>query len=316
VLLTAGLLWLIVKQKIKANIAALLLAVIVIIDMWSVDKRYLKDANFVAKSDLEQQYTPREVDQFIMKDTDPNFRVFDMTSGDPFHDSHSSYFYKTVGGFHSARLRRFDELIENQFTKSVNHDVLDMLNTKYIITADPKTGNAGMQANSTACGNAWFVKSVKFADNADQEMQAISSFSPKDEAIVDKQYKSMIDGKSVGTDASSTIKLTSYTPEHLTYESGSTAAQVAVFSEIYYDKGWKMFIDGKEEPYFRADYLLRAAVIPIGNHKIEFVFHPTSYYAGENISLAGSILLVLALGGAAYSETKKKTIAKPATKKA
>jgi hypothetical protein len=318
VVLTAGLLWLIIKQKIKANIAALVLAVIVIIDMWGVDKRYLKDANFVAKSDLEQQYTPREVDQFILKDTDPNFRVFDMTSGDPFHDSHSSYFYKTVGGFHSARLRRFDELIQNQFTKSVNHDVLDMLNTKYIITVDPKSGNAGMQANQTACGNVWFVKSVKFADNADQEMQAISSFSPKDEAIVDKQYKGMIDGKSVGADQAptTTIKLTKYEPEHLTYESSSPVAQVAVFSEIYYDKGWSMTIDGKESPYFRADYLLRAAVIPIGNHTIKFDFHPTSYYAGENISLAGSILLVLALGGAAYTETKKKPAAKPVAKKA
>lgn len=315
VLLTAGLVWLLIKQKIKTNIAALVLAGIVLFDMWGVDKRYLKDTNFVAKSDMEQQYTPREVDQFIMKDTDPNFRVFDMTSGDPFHDSHSSYFYKTVGGFHSARLRRFDELIENQFSKSVNRDVLDMLNTKYIINADPKTGNAGMQANQTACGNAWFVKSIKFAQNADEEMQAISSFSPKDEAIVDKQYKSMIDGKSVGTDATATIKLTSYTPEHLVYQSGSTVAQVAVFSEIYYDKGWTMTIDGKEEPYFRTDYLLRAAVIPIGNHKVEFTFHPTSYYAGEKISLAGSILLVLALGGAVYAETKKKTVAKPVAKK-
>lgn len=316
VLLTTGLLWLIVKEKIKANMAAWILAAIILFDMWGVDKRYLKDTNFVDKSELAQQYTPREVDEFIMKDTDPNFRVFDMTSGDPFHDSHSSYFYKTVGGFHSARLRRFDELIQNQFSKSVNQDVLDMLNTKYIITADPKTGNAGMRTNQTACGNAWFVKSVKFADNADQEMQAISSFSPKDEAIVDKQYKSLLDGQSVGSDPTSTIKLTSYTPEHLTYQSGSTSTQIAVFSEIYYDKGWTMTIDGKESPYFRADYLLRAAVIPVGNHTIKFDFHPTSYYAGENISLAGSILLVLALGGAVYVETKKKPVAKPAGKKA
>jgi hypothetical protein len=316
VLLTAGLVWLIIKQKIKTNIAALALATIILFDMWGVDKRYLKDSNFVEKTEMAQQYTPREVDQFIMKDPDPNFRVFDMASGDPFHDSHSSYFYKTVGGFHSARLRRFDELVENQFTKSVNQDVLDMLNTKYIITADPKTGTASMSANQTACGNAWFVKSVKFADNADQEMQAISSFTPKDEAIVDKQYKSFINDGSIGSATTGTIKLVNYAPEHLVYESGSTSAQIAVFSEIYYDKGWTMLIDGKEQPYFRADYLLRAAQIPVGNHKIEFIFHPTSYYAGEKISLAGSILLVLALGGALYNETKKKQAAKPAAKKA
>ena len=317
VLLTAGLIWLIIKQKITANIAALALAAIVLVDMWGVDKRYLTDSKFVEKSaDLGQQYTPREVDQFIMKDPDPNFRVMDLSLQLPFQESTSSYFYKTVGGFHSARLRRFDELIQNQFTKSVNHDVLDMLNTKYIITADPKTGNAAMQANQTACGNAWFVKSIKYAENADQEMQAISSFSPKDEAIIDKQYKSLIDEKSLGNVPSATIKLVSYKPEHLIYESGSTASQIAVFSEIYYDKGWKMLIDGVEKPYFRADYLLRAAQIPVGNHKIEFIFHPTSYYAGENISLAGSILLVLALGGAIYTETKKKPAVKPAAKKA
>jgi uncharacterized membrane protein YfhO len=138
----------------------------------------------------------------------------------------------------------------------------------------------------------------------------------KDEAIVDKHYKSFTDGQSIGSDPAANIKLTSYAPEHLVYQSGSTSTQIAVFSEIYYDKGWTMTIDGKESPYFRADYLLRAAVIPVGNHTIKFDFHPTSYYAGENISLAGSLLLVLALGGAVYTETKKKPVAKPTGKKA
>lgn len=192
-----------------------------------------------------------------------------------------------------------------------------MMNVKYIINSDPKTQNVGMQVNQTACGHAWFVKSIKYADNADQEMVAISSFTPKDEAIVDKQYKSVIDEKTLGAGAGEgKIELTSYSPDHMVYQSGSTASQIAVFSEVYYNKGWKMYIDGVEKPYFRADYLLRAAQIPIGNHKIEFIFHPASYYTGENISLAGSILLVLALGGAAYTENKKKApAAKPADKK-
>ena len=191
-----------------------------------------------------------------------------------------------------------------------------MLNTKYIITQDQKTQNLSMQVNPTACGHAWFVKSIKYADNADQEMQAISSFDPKNEAIVDKQYKSDIDEKTLGNDPAGKIDLISYNPDHMIYQSGSTASQIAVFSEVYYNKGWKMLIDGFEKPYFRANYLLRAAQIPVGNHKIEFIFHPTSYYAGENISLAGSILLVLALGGAVYTETKKKPAVKPAAKKA
>jgi len=145
-------------------------------------------------------------------------------------------------------------------------------------------------------------------------MQAISSFAPKDEAIVDKQNKKLIDGTPLRADSNATIKLVSYNPDHLTYQSRSKANGIAVFSEIYYDKGWTMLIDGKESPYFRADYVLRAAEIPVGNHKIEFVFHPASYYTGEKISLAGSILLLLALGGAVYTESRKKKPLLPAFK--
>jgi uncharacterized membrane protein YfhO len=124
-------------------------------------------------------------------------------------------------------------------------------------------------------------------------------------AIVDQQYKNMI-GQQAANDTTASIKLTSYTPDHLTYKSNSTTSQIAVFSEIYYEKGWQMLIDGKPQPYFRADYLLRAAQIPVGNHVVEFEFHPASYYTGEGISLAGSLLLIAALGGAAYAETRKK----------
>ncbi|RYU86911.1 hypothetical protein EWM62_17325 [Mucilaginibacter terrigena] len=311
--LAFGLLYIVIKQKISTTFAALAFMGMILVDMWSIDKRYLKDGNFIDKEEIDRTYVPREVDEFIIRDKDPDFRVMDLSLGAPFQDSRSSYFYKTVGGFHSARLRRFDELIQNQFTKSINQDVLDMLNTKYIITADPKTGSASMHANSTACGHAWFVKSVKYVKDADQEMMAISSFNPKDEAMIDQKYKSVVEAKPLGPDANSTITLTTYTPDHLTYQTGSTANQVAIFSEIYYDKGWKMLIDGVEQPYYRADYLLRAATIPAGNHKVEFIFHPTSYYAGENISLAGSIVLILALGGAVYAERKKK---KPEAKKA
>ncbi|MCO5937267.1 YfhO family protein [Mucilaginibacter sp. RB4R14] len=310
--LAFGLLYIVIKQKISLTFASFAFMAIVLVDMWSVDKRYLKDETFVDKDTYSQAYTPRDIDEFIVRDKDPNFRVMDLTLADPFRDSRSSYFYKTVGGFHSARLRRFDEVIQNQFTKSINQDVLDMLNAKYIITADPKTGSPSMHANATACGHAWFVKSVKYVKDADQEMQAISSFSPKDEAMIDQQYKSIVEAKPIGATVNGTIELTSYKPDHLTYQTGSTSNQVAVFSEIYYDKGWTMYIDGKEQPYYRADYLLRAATIPVGNHKVEFIFHPTSYYVGENISLVGSILLILALAGAVYAErkTKKPELAK------
>ncbi len=306
VLITFVVLWAFIKQKINLQITSLLILAVTLVDLWSVDKRYLKDDSFQPKEDAMQVRTPREVDQFILRDPDPDFRVLDLTLQDPFANASTSYFHKTLGGYHAAKLKRFQELIENQFSKSINPDVLDMLNTKYVITADPKSQTAGMKANNTACGHAWFVKQVRFADNADQEMQAISSFDPKNEAIVDIKYQSLINTKQNAIDESGKITLTSYAPEHLVYESGSTTNQVAVFSEIYYDKGWKMLIDGQEKPYFRADYLLRAAQIPVGNHKIEFIFHPNSYYTGEGISMAGSILLVLAFGGYVFAETRKK----------
>lgn len=304
VLIGFGLLWAFLKQKINATTVSIAFLAVILVDLWIVDKRYLKDDHFVDKQDV-QTPKPRPVDEFILRDTDPDFRVVDLTQI-LLQDAITPYFYKSIGGYSAARLKRYDELVENQLTKSINHDVLDMLNTKYMITAD-KSQNLNMVANQTACGHAWFVKSVKFAKNADEEMQAISSFSPKDEAIVDQRYKNLIDTKvALGGDANATIKLAHYNPDHLVYQSGSTTAEIAVFSEIYYDKGWKMLIDGKQQPYFRANYVLRAAEIPVGNHKIEFIFHPASYYTGESISLAGSVLLVLALGGAAYSEVRKK----------
>jgi hypothetical protein len=316
IVLAFGAAWAFLKNKINPTVLSLAFLALILVDLWTIDKRYLNHDSFRPKQDNETPQ-PREVDQFIMKDTDPDFKVFDTTQ-ELKGDGLTPFFYKSLGGYSAARLKRWEELIDNQFTKSINHDVLDMMNVKYIISSDPKSQNVGMQKNETACGHAWFVKSIKYADNADQEMVAISSFTPKDEAIVDKQYKSAIDEKTLGAGAGDgKIELTSYSPDYMVYQSGSTASQIAVFSEVYYNKGWKMYIDGVEKPYFRADYLLRAAQIPVGNHKIEFIFHPASYYTGEHISLAGSILLVLALGGAAYTENKKKTsAAKPAAKKA
>ena len=300
------IIWGIITKKINTQIALVLLTLAVLIDLWQVDKRYLNKDNFTTKSQIKNHYTPRDVDTFILADKDPNFRVFDTTLGDPFKSAEASYFHKTIGGFHSARLKRFQELIDRQLTKSYNPDVLDMLNTKYIITRDEKGQSYRMQRNATACGNAWFVTSVQFAENADQEMQAISSFDAKKEAIVDKSYKDLIDVKRLGVGAEGFIKLVSYHPDHLTYEYSLAKDAIAVFSEIYYNKGWNMYIDGVQRPYFRADYVLRAAQLEAGNHKVEFKFEPVSYYTGEKISLAGSVLLVAGLGFAFYTERKRK----------
>ncbi len=294
-------------KKISTQLAFGLLAFAVLIDMWQVDRRYLNNSNFSSKSDLSNHFQPRDVDNFILADKDPNFRVFDLSIS-TFQDASTSQFHKTIGGYHAAKLKRYQELIEKQFAKSINQDVLDMLNTKYIITQDQQTGSYKMERNNTAAGHAWIVPRVQFAKDADQEMMAINSFDPKKEAIVDVKFKHLIDEKRLGPGTGAMIKLESYHPDHLVYSYSAATDVIAVFSEIYYDKGWNMYIDGVKKPYFRANYVLRAAQLEAGNHKVEFKFEPVSYYMGEKISLAGSLLLLAGLSFALYSENKKKKV--------
>lgn len=302
------LVWAFITKKMNMQLAFGLLTLAVLIDMWQVDRRYLNNSNFSSKSDLANHYQPRDVDTFITADKDPDFRVLDLTIN-TFSDASASAFHKTIGGYHAAKLKRYQELIDHQFSKSINQDVLDMLNTKYIITQDQQNGSYKMQRNATAAGHAWIVPHVQFAKDADEEMKAISSFDPKKEAIVDVRYKNMIDEKRLGPGTGALINLESYNPDHLVYTYSAPTDVVAVFSEIYYDKGWNMYVDGQKKPYFRADYVLRAAQLEAGNHKVEFKFEPVSYYTGEWISLAGSILLVAGLGFAFYTENRKKKAA-------
>lgn len=298
-----GLVWALITKKMNLQVVMILLALVVLVDMWQVDRRYLNNKNFATKSELKN-VTLRDVDTFIAADKDPDFRVLDL-SVSTFQDASPSRLYKTVGGYHAAKLKRYQELIENQFSKSINQDVLDMLNTKYIITQDRQNGSFRMQRNSTAAGHAWIVQNVQYAKDADEEMKAISSFDPKKEAIVDVRYKSMIDSKNIGSGPTSSIKLESYHPDHMVYSYSAPRDIIAVFSEIYYDKGWNMYVDNVKKPYFRADYVLRAAQLEAGNHKVEFKFEPVSYYMGEKISLLGTILLLAGLGFAFYTENKK-----------
>lgn len=299
------IIWAFITRKLKADMACCLLAVAILIDMWQVDKRYLNSGNFESKNVLKNYYQQREVDNFILADKDPNFRVYDAAIN-TFNDASTSYFHKTIGGYHAAKLKRYDELIQNQFSKSVNQDALDMLNTKYFIIQDSKTGSISMQRNETALGNVWIVKDIRWVKNSDQEMKAINSFDPKKEAIVDQQYKKLVDTTRLGSEQTAFIKMEKYHPDHMEYSYSSPRDIIAVFSEIYYHKGWNMYVDGVKKPYFRANYVLRAAQLEAGNHKVAFKFEPSSYYMGEKISLAGSVLLVGFLGFAFYIEEKKK----------
>ncbi len=305
VLIAAGLVWAVIKNKIKAEYAYIGLAIAITVDMWGVNKRYLNNDKFVDATQTKQPFRPRQVDELILRDQSLNYRVLDLSQGEPFSNGMTSYFHKSLGGYHAAKLKRFQEVVEKQFSNSINEDVLDMLNTKYLITADQKSQSERIVNRSTACGNAWMASKVTYVKDADEEMEAISSFDPKQEAFVHNSFKTLIDEKKLGADPNGIIKLTSYHPDHLIYEYSAANAVLGVFAEVWYDKGWNAYVDGGKVPIIRADYLLRAAPLPAGNHKVEFKFEPASYYTGENISMIFSIILVAGILAAFYFELKR-----------
>ena len=295
ILLSFGVLFAFIKEKLNKNYAILLVAFLVVTDMWNVNKRYLNEEHFARKSKVKTPYKPTQADNFILKDKDPNFRVFNQ-SVSTFNDASTSYFHKSIGGYHGAKLKRYQELIEFHISKG-NMSVLNMLNTKYFITQ-----NGRAQLNPAALGNAWFVNNVEVVNNADQEIAALTNFNPSEKLIVDQRFsKNLID---LNNSFSGTINLDSYKPNYLKYTSNSNNDGLAVFSEIYYSDGWNAYIDGEKSEYFRANYVLRAMKIPAGNHIIEFKFEPSAYLNGEKISLASSISLLLFLFLAFYKEFK------------
>ena len=293
--LTFGAMWMFLKNKLSSKYVILIVGLLVLADMWTINKRYLNDDNFARKSKVEIPYHPTQADQQILRDKDPNFRVFNQ-SVSTFNDASTSYFHKSIGGYHGAKLKRYQELIENHIAKG-NMAVLNMLNTKYFIT--PK-GQA--QQNPAAMGNAWFVNKVNTVANADAEIAALNGFNPANTAIVDVRFsEQMMDGLD-NTNAS--ISLTEYKPNYLKYSSSSVKQSIAIFSEIYYDKGWNAYVDGELKPHFRANYVLRGMQVPAGNHIVEFKFEPAVYHVSERIALASSIVLLLLLAFVSIKELK------------
>jgi hypothetical protein len=300
------------------------LTLLVVIDMWAVNKRYLNDDNFVRSSKVENPYTPSEADKEIMRDTEDGFRVLNMTVN-PFSDASTSYFHHSIGGYHGAKLKRYQELIEMQIDPEIQRimnvlqtsadpgqldgifrglPVINMLNTKYIIIMS-KAGPVHVR-NPYALGAAWFVQDYEVVDNADAEIIAVGEINPASSLVVDQRFGSEIEGKTFGADSSATIALTSYLPNHLTYTTNASRDQLAVFSEIYYPNGWYAFIDGEPVTHFRANWILRAMNIPAGSHTVEFKFQPGIYSTGETISLASSILLLLLVVVYGIFEIRKK----------
>ncbi len=320
-ILIAGIvLWLYGMKKVNWPILIAIFAVIILADMTTVAYRYLNKDDFVRKSTMRQPFEKSAADKHISQDKDRNFRVLNLAVN-TFNDASTSYFHKSIGGYHGAKLRRYQELIEYGISPEItrlkkldnkntsmqqfnallrNSPVLNMLNTKYIIL------RTQLIFNQFALGHAWFVDDFEIVEDADAEIKAIRNFDPEKTAIIDKRFEDKLADYTASKDSLAGIELINYKPNHLRYTSNASKEQLVVFSEIYYDKGWKAFVDDKLTPHFRVNYVLRAMIVPQGKHTIEFKFEPQVYYTGETVSLISSIILLLFILGGAYLVIRKR----------
>jgi hypothetical protein len=293
-----GVLYFHLKGQLKLVPAAGIMVLLVLVDLWGVDKRYLGDNKFQRET-IAEEFQPTPADQMILQDKDLSYRVLNLQN--PFNEAQTSYFHKSIGGYHGAKLRRYQDIIERQISTN-NQQVLNMLNMRYLITGDAKQP---VQRNPGALGNAWFVSEVKTVKTPDEEMTALNTLSPATVAVVDASK--FPQQKDATYDiAGSTIALTNYSPDELKYRYNATQAGLVVFSEIYYADGWQAYIDGKPVPHIRADYVLRALQVPAGAHSIEFKFEPKAYAVGNTVSLVASIALLLVLVGAVVYAVRRK----------
>ncbi len=301
---TAGLLWAMLKEKIKLNHFLIALSLLVLVDLWVIDNRYVNESNYVTARAQKNLYEPTAADLQILKDSS-YYRVMNL-SANTFNDAITSYFHKSIGGYHGAKMKRYQDLIERQISQN-NMEVLNMLNTKYFILPDKERTTRMVSENPAALGNAWFADSLIWVETPDHEMAGLSNFDASREAIINKKFSTLSEISSVqASGENDTIYLTSYKPDELTYRSVTGGKRFAVFSEIYYPKGWEVFIDGNPVDYAQVNYVLRGMVVPEGEHTVLFRFHPKSYYLGHTIALGSSVLSVLLLlGGIAWTIKKK-----------
>lgn len=295
------------KLKIKDSIFYLAIVALVFLDLSVVGKRYLNSDKFVDKEEYNAKLrTPRAVDVAILNDTDPNYRVFDL-SIDAFNSNTATMFHSTIGGYHAAKLRRYQDIIDRHISKN-NMSVLNMLNTKYFIQKD-ESGKEQYQMNPQALGNCWFVDSIELVNNANEEIDALTSFDPSKKAIVHKEFSDIVQNINTTNDSTSRIVLKEYEINKLVYTSNTNENKLAVFSEVWYasgKKGWQTYIDGQPVDHIRANYILRALKIPKGEHEIIFEFKPDYYYKGETISLGASALLILSFVGSVVFYLRRK----------
>ena len=294
IILGAGCLWLYTRKALNQKALITCLALLVLFDLGAVDKRYLNNKHFVRPAEAKTAFEMTAADKLILQDTDPDYRVLNLAVS-PFQDASTSFFHKSIGGYHAAKLRRYQELIDRHLSK-MNMGVLNMLNTRYFITP-ANDGQPTVQRNPGALGPAWFVDSLRVVNNADEEIAALDHFNPRTTAVVDKRFEQQLQGFVLQADDSAKITLTNYSINDITYTSSSTKEQLAVFSELYYDDGltrWEAHIDGQPATPIRVNYVLRALRIPAGEHTVEFTFKPKAFHTFDNIGMICFISIMLA----------------------
>ena len=329
-----GVLFLTMKQKLTQNIALIIIGAVSFFDLWSVNKRYLNNDNFVDKEFVQEPFVTEVSDYLIEKAGDNtevqrllaqaemnktlsiltekdkgHYRIFNSITS-PFNETTTSYFKSSVGGYHAVKLRRYDDLINEYFSETDNKktlNILNMLNTKYILLGSLQEPRA--EINPNVNGNAWFVSDIQFVKTPNEEIKAVGEIDNKKTAVVSVEDQKYFEGKNLQSDSTAVIELKNYQPNQLEFKTQSKTPQLAVFSEIYYPKGWKMFLDGKEVPYIKANYLLRAVFVPAGNHEVRMVFEPEVIEKGKMISMSAfGIFLLLSVGG--FLKFRRKTAVK------
>ncbi|WP_455169156.1 YfhO family protein, partial [Aegicerativicinus sediminis] len=294
VLLSAGVLWAVINDKIKKSIGISALFVLLLFDLIGVDRRHVNNENFVASVSVQRPYQVSQLDQQVLKDTS-YFRVLDLTTQGARAPGRASYFYNSLTGYHAAKLGRYNDLMEFYIYRN-NINVFNMLNTKYILAED-ENGSQFPYVNNDANGNAWFVSEIREVASANEELQLLDSLDNKNIAITTMPLPSE-SKRNFQIDSLATINLKSVKPNELKYSYSNTNDGFAVFSEIYYPHGWQAYLDGEEMPHFRVDYLLRGMFVPAGKHEIVFKFDPQVVKTGGTIALASSIIVaLLVLGG-------------------
>lgn len=310
-----SLLWLYASGKLRSSLTIAGITILCLADMWGVNKRYLNDAQFVPHSIRTETFTKTNTDELILQDTSLDYRVLNFATS-TFDDNNTSYWHKSVGGYHPAKLRRYQEMIEHHISPEMQaaykaiataggemdsvdankFRILNMLNTKYFIFPAGQQRQTVPILNPHAYGNAWFVNKVQYVNNANEEIDALDSIIPTETAVVDARFKDVLKGTTESyKDSLSSIRLTSYTPNRLTYETNNAQDGIAVFSEIYYPDGWHVTIDGQPAELARADYILRTMYVPAGQHTIEMRFAPTSLHVTEGIAYGALALLVIGI---------------------